>query len=114
LTAIGKQRDRRYLLEAICLPNAQITKGFETAAIVNDLGQVFTGIVKTENDEYVELTQNDGRQKRIYVSEIVARRKGISSMPDDLVKYLTRRELRDLVAFLASLQVDPGAEESIE
>lgn len=107
LTVIGKEKDRRYLLEAICLPDAKIAKGFETAVIANEDGQVFTGIVKSENDDYVELIQNDGAQQRILLDEIVARRKGKSSMPDDLTKFMTPRELRDLVAYLASLKVDP-------
>ena len=40
--------------------------------------------------------------------------KGKSSMPDDLTKFMTLRELRDLVAYLASLQVDPRAAEQTE
>ncbi len=114
LSTIGKQRDRRYLLESICLPNSQIAKGFETAVIANDLGQVFTGIVKTENDDYVELILSNGSQERIYIDDIEARRKGNSSMPDDLVKLMSRRELRDMVAYLASLQIDPRAAEAVE
>jgi quinoprotein glucose dehydrogenase len=31
-------------------------------------------------------------------------------MPEDLIKFMTPRELRDLVAYLASLKVDPRAE----
>jgi quinoprotein glucose dehydrogenase len=114
LTLIGKQKDRRYLLESLCLPDAQVAKGFETAVIANDAGHVFTGIVKTDTDDHVELVQSDGSQKRIPAEEIVARRKGKSSMPDDLIKFMTLRELRDLVAYLASLQVDPRAEEATE
>ncbi len=115
LTVIGKEKDRRYLLESICLPNSQIAKGFETAVVANDNGQVFTGIVKSETDDFLELIQNDGSQKQIAIDEIVARRKGKSSMPDDLIKFMTPRELRDLVAYLASLKVDPRAEaEEIE
>ena len=114
LTTIGKQKDRRYLLEAVCVPDAQIAKGFETAVIANDLGQVFSGVVKTENDNFVELIQNDGGQVRVLQDEIVARRKGKSSMPEDLTKYMTMRELRDIVAYLASLQVDPRADSDIE
>lgn len=114
LTVIGKTRDRRYLLESICLPDAKIAEGFETAVIANDSGQVFSGIVKTENDDFIELIQNDGSQVKIYVDEIVARRKGKSSMPDDLTKYMTARDLRDLVAYLASLQVDPRSASDVE
>lgn len=39
------------------------------------------------------------------VEEIVP---GKSSMPDDLTKYLTRSELRDLVAYLAERKSDPA------
>ncbi|TWT53663.1 Cytochrome c [Rubripirellula amarantea] len=109
LTVIGKAKDRRYLLEAIAIPDAKIAEGFETAVIANDSGQVFTGIVKTEDDEAVTLIQSDGSEVRIYTDEIVARKKGNSSMPSDLTKYMTARELRDLVAYLASLQVDSRA-----
>lgn len=114
LTTIGKEKDRRYLLEAICLPDAQVAKGFETAVIADDAGQVYTGIVKSDTDDFVELIAADGSQKRILVEEIVARRKGKSSMPDDLIKYMTLRELRDLVAYLASLKVDPRADDDTE
>ncbi len=105
LTTIGKTRDRRYLLEAITMPDAKIAEGFETAVVANDNGQVFTGIVKSETTDTLELIQSDGAVVRIPVAEIVARRKGKSSMPADLIKYLSPRELRDLVAYLSSLQV---------
>lgn len=114
LTTIGKQRDRRYLLESICLPNAQIAKGFETAQILDIDGQTLSGIVKAETDDYVELVLADGSQKRILQDDIEARKKGNSSMPADLVKFIKPRELRDLVAYLSSLQVDPRADDDVE
>jgi len=114
LTLIGKENDPRYLLEAVCLPDATIAKGYETAVIANEDGQVITGIVKTENDEFVELTQADGSQRRIFQDEIVVRKKGKSSMPADLAKLISPRELRDLVAYLSSLKVDPRATTDVE
>lgn len=114
LTTIGKEKDARYLLEAICLPNAAIAKGFETAVIANEDGQVVTGIVKSETDDFVELIQGDGALKRIFQDEIVARRSGKSAMPDDLLKQMSARQLRDLVAYLASLKVDPRAASDVE
>ena len=106
LTVIGRERDARYLLEAICIPDAKIAKGFETAVIADYDGRVHSGIVKTETDEFVELVLNDGSQIRILQDDVEARRKGKSSMPDDLIKHLTPRDLRDLVAYLGSLKVD--------
>jgi quinoprotein glucose dehydrogenase len=35
---------------------------------------------------------------------VIARSKGLSPMPEGMDKMLTRRELRDLVEFLASLK----------
>jgi quinoprotein glucose dehydrogenase len=107
LSAIGKQRDRRYLLESICLPDAVIAKGFETVVIADDNGQVFTGIVKREDDEVVELIQPDGKVVLIDIESIVGRKRGKSAMPEELTTYMSLRELRDLVAYLVTLQADP-------
>lgn len=107
LSAIGKQRDRRYLLESICLPDAVIAKGFETVVIADDSGQVFTGIVKREDDDIVELIQPDGKLVQIDIDSIVGRKRGKSAMPEELTTYMSARELRDLVAYLVTLQADP-------
>lgn len=114
LTVIGKQKDRRYLLESIAIPNASIAKGYETAVIANDSGEVFSGVVESENDDEIRLLRSDGSVVKILTEDVIARKTGISSMPADLVKSMTARQLRDLVAYLASLQVDPSASGSIE
>ena len=114
LTVIGKEKDRRYLLESIAIPSANIAKGFETAVIANDSGEVYSGVVKSENDDEISLVRGDGSVVKIPTEEMVARKTGISSMPADLIDSMTPRELRDLVAYLASLQVDPRASGSIE
>ncbi|WP_430452154.1 DUF7133 domain-containing protein [Rhodopirellula europaea] len=111
LTTIGKTRDRRTLLEAIALPDAKIAEGFETAVIADEDGQVFTGIVGMETEDVIELIAADGSRARIEKDYIIARKKGKSSMPAGLTEQMTARELRDLVAYLASLQVDPRAGE---
>ena len=114
LTLIGKQKDAKYLLEAICLPNATIAKGYETAVIATEDGDVVTGIVKSESDDHVELVLADGTHRRIDPIDVLARKKGNSSMPAELAKLITARELRDLVAYLGSLVVDPRADQETE
>jgi quinoprotein glucose dehydrogenase len=114
LTVIGKERDRRYLLESICLPDAAIAKGFETAVIADDSGQVYTGIIRAEDDDVVELIGADGVIQRIDQENIIGRKRGKSAMPEDLTKSMTMRELRDLVSYLASLQVNPRASDAKE
>jgi quinoprotein glucose dehydrogenase len=50
-----------------------------------------------------------GMLVKIEKETIEGRRKGVSSMPIDLLKYLNKRELRDLVAYLATLDGSPAA-----
>jgi quinoprotein glucose dehydrogenase len=109
LNSLGIQKTREYLLEAIVAPNLAIAQGFETAVIADDDGNTHTGIVKSEDDLHVTLMDAQGNLIKIAKESIEARRKGSSSMPVDLMKYLNKRELRDLVAYLASLDGSPQA-----
>ena len=112
LTGIAKQKDRRYLLESILMPDATLAQNFETAVVLTLDGEIFVGIVKSENDQDIELVLADGKTEKLAKTEISDRRKGKSSMPLDLNKYLSDRELRDLVAFLASLDGNQKVEKS--
>ena len=109
LGALGTQKSRAYLLEAIVAPNTTIAQGFETAVILDTEGNTVSGIIKSEDDEQIVLMDAQGAVVTIEKEAIEARRKGSSSMPADLMKYLNQRELRDLVAYLASLDGSPEA-----
>ena len=100
LTKIGKEKQARYLLEAIVVPNQEIAKGFETVAIGTDDGKNHTGILKREDDHSLRLITVEGKEVTIEKESISVRGRGKSSMPEDLVKRLNERELRDLVQFL--------------
>ena len=114
LTTIAAKKDRRYLLESICTPNAVVAEGFETALVLTTEGETIAGIVKLENDESLDLIKADGSLVRVDLEEIEARRKGKSSMPEDLIDKLTMRQLRDLVAYLASLTTDLRSADEVE
>jgi quinoprotein glucose dehydrogenase len=107
LTAIANEKPREYLLESIVDPNAKIAKGFETNVIVTTDGKIEVGIVRQENDASVTLMKADGETIVIAKQEIDERDPGQSGMPE-LVKFLSKRNLRDLVEFLSSLK-QPGA-----
>ena len=105
--AADKEKDRRYLLEAVVLPNAKIAKGFETVVLTLADDRVVSGIIKAEDKTRVKLVTAEAKELTIPVEDIVARRTGPSAMPDDLHKKLSRRELRDVVEFLSSLKEVP-------
>lgn len=106
LSEIAKDKDRRYLLESIVAPDAKIAQNFETIVVLTDDDQVLTGIVRFEDSQSIQLMNAEGKIIRVETKKIVTRKKGKSSMPDDLLKFLTRRQLRDLIAYLATLKTD--------
>ncbi len=109
LSALGSQKNREYLLEAIVSPSTVIAQGFETVVILDDEGRTISGILKSEDDSSLTLMDAQGAVITVKKDAIEERKKGLSSMPVDLLKYLNKRELRDLVAYLSSLDGSPAA-----
>ncbi len=101
LSEIGALKPREYLLEALMDPNRAIAKGYETAVLEMDDGKVHVGIIKQETPERVTLQLPDATLVTVETAAIEERAVGKSGMPEDLAKKLNRRDLRDLVAFLA-------------
>jgi quinoprotein glucose dehydrogenase len=104
LSGIGSKQKRDYLLESIVSPSKQIARGYETVELVLTTGQIRSGILKSEDDREVRLMTAEGTLIRVPKNKIEQRRSGKSAMPEDLVKYLSRKEMRDLVEFLAGLK----------
>jgi quinoprotein glucose dehydrogenase len=101
LSAIGKEKNREYLLEALVAPNAKIAKGFEPVIAVMDSGKVYAGTKKSDDGETLKLMLADGTVISLAKDEIDEMAKGKSAMPTDLIKHLTLADLRDLVEYLA-------------
>ena len=104
LDGIAARRDRAYLLESVVRPSSQFAEGYRTTVVVTDEGRTLAGIVKEETPDELVIMTADGRSHRIPASSIEDRTEGASAMPADLASKLTRRELRDLVEWLASLR----------
>jgi quinoprotein glucose dehydrogenase len=104
LAGIGGKQTREYLLEALVDPNKTIAKGYETVVLTTTQGKQVVGIVKAEDADSVRLMTAEGQLVTVAKKDIEERQAGKSAMPDDLVKHLTRFELRDLVEFLATLK----------
>lgn len=109
LSAVAKDKDRKYLLEAIVDPSAKIAKGFETTVIVDIDGRIHSGIIKEETDSLVKLMTPKGAIVSVAKDDIEDRAKGLSGMPADIAKNLSRDEIRDLVEYLSTLKVATDA-----
>ena len=101
LSGIGKDKTREYLLEAIIHPSRSIAKGYESVLVQTIDGSVISGILRSETDDEMVLVTAEGNLIRVPQDDIDDVVPGKSSMPEDLIKHLNRRELRDLIEFLA-------------
>lgn len=104
LTLIGKEKNREYLLESLVDPNKTIAKGFELSIILTSDGVVHQGVVKKEDDKTVTIITPEAKTVVLKKADIEDRKTGKSAMPEDTMKHLSPRELRDLVEYLSNLK----------
>jgi quinoprotein glucose dehydrogenase len=104
LDGIGAQKARQYLLESIVSPNKEIAQGFAQAVLLLNSDAVETGRIEKEDDKALTIILADATRKTIAKADIKARKVGLSAMPEDEIKHLSRPELRDVIEFLASLK----------
>jgi quinoprotein glucose dehydrogenase len=104
LTGVGTRHPREYLLESIVLPNQQIAAGFESILVTMKNGTTYAGIVKSETATELELNSPEDGLLKLKKADIQSRERGLSAMPEEFRQILTKKELRDLVEFLATLK----------
>lgn len=108
LSGIGSRQTREYILESIVEPNRQIARGYETVVVVLKNGKTFSGILRAEDKQQLQLVSPEGQLIVVAKDDIDERLRGKSAMPDDLMKFLSKSDLRNLVEFLASLKQPPA------
>lgn len=103
LTHISKEKNREYLLESIIAPEKKIAKGYETVTLALSDGKIISGIVKSESDQ--EIVLSNGGQKEVITKiskeDIEDESRGKSGMPLEFGKILSRRDIRNLVEYLS-------------
>jgi quinoprotein glucose dehydrogenase len=104
LSGVGLKNDRKYLLESMVNPNKAITEGYGTVKVQTIDGMIYVGIVQSESETQLQLMDADGKKFFIAQDDIEGIKPGLSAMPDDLAKQLSHNEIRDLVAYLATLK----------
>lgn len=105
LTRIGSVRTERDLLESIIYPSASFARAYEPVIVETRDGEEYSGIVKRETPDGVQLLTGPGVEQNFARADITSVRPGaLSVMPEGLDEQLTRQELADLMAFLKSLK----------
>ncbi|MEX2213117.1 MAG: HEAT repeat domain-containing protein, partial [Phycisphaeraceae bacterium] len=101
LLQIGAKYPREELIRSILEPSNRIVSGYEQTLVETDDGERYSGIVKRETDDELELIDANARGITLKKKAIVSHRKStLSMMPNGLEKGLSLADFADIVAFL--------------
>jgi putative heme-binding domain-containing protein len=103
LAGVGSRLSREDLLASMITPSSAYATGYEVVSLELQNGTSLAGIVSSENDQELILKIGKEDVQTISKSDIKTRKSIPSSMPS-MKATLTKKEIRDLVAFLASLE----------
>ena len=102
LSRIGVTLSREQLLESLVLPSARLAPGYGTVSVTMENGRSVSGTLMEATDSTLTLTTTDGTQT-LATADVAQRTDAPSAMPS-MTGLLTKKEIRDVVAFLSTLQ----------
>ena len=88
-------------------PSAEFALGYEVATIDMNDGSSHTGIISSRTDDMINLKIGKEEIKSLAQSEIASYESIPSSMPI-MKNKLSKREIRDLLAYLSNLTEEHG------
>ena len=103
LAGIGSRMDRRELLESLLEPSAVLASGYGISTVKLDGDEVVAGFIMAEDAKTLALKTGKNDIRRIDKNLILERTDAPSAMPS-MKDLLSRREIRDLVEYLANLK----------
>ena len=103
LAKVGTRLSPKEILEAIVAPSAKLAKGYEMVTLNMQDKETISGTVMEETATQIKLKIGKSDIREIDKSKIAERRTAPSGMPP-MGSLLTKREIRDLVAFLSGLK----------
>lgn len=103
LSNIGNILTREQILQAMIEPSARLSPGYGMVVLTLKDGQTASGVLTSENEHELILKTSEAEPLKIAVSRISKRENVPSSMPP-MGGLMTKREIRDVVEFLAGLK----------
>tara|TARA_Y100000739_G_scaffold157562_1_gene136140 strand:- start:106 stop:1839 length:1734 start_codon:yes stop_codon:yes gene_type:complete len=102
LEGIAKRHSREFLLQSIVDPQAEITLGYGIVSVKLNDDQIVNGTLISREENRISIKLPDNSLEYFLTSEIKSLSKPVGTMPD-LKSILNLRQVRDLVAYLATL-----------
>lgn len=102
LNGIARQLSREELLIALVEPSARLAPGYGFVTLELENGETVSGTLEKDSAEGVSIKNGQGETKSYSNTEIKEKKLAPSSMPS-MAEMLNKREIRDLVSFLSTL-----------
>lgn len=103
LNGVATRLTREQILESLINPDARLAPGFGTVSIELANGRKLNGILQQETEQSLILKIGDKADTTIMKKDVAVRKNAPSSMPP-MRLLLTKKEIRDVVSFLARLK----------
>lgn len=103
LDNIGNILSREQILESLIDPSARLAPGYGMVTITFKDGHVVTGILEKETQDQLILRTSDA-EPLIVASSRIAQRQNMTSGMFPMKGIMSKREIRDMVEFLANLK----------
>jgi putative heme-binding domain-containing protein len=101
LNDLGKEKSREYILTSLVDPSAALSPGYGIVTVGTEDEEI-TGILMEETEEFLNIKLGADDIRRVDMTDITSKEYIPSSMPG-VKDILSRREIRDLMAFLIEL-----------
>ena len=102
LNGIASRLTRSQLLEALINPSARLSPGYGMVTLTTKDGKTISGILQEETTADLQVKSGNAAPARIKKSDVTKRTNAASSMPE--MRYiLDKKQIRDVVSFLATL-----------
>lgn len=103
LNGVARKLSREELLIALVEPSARLAPGYGFVTLELENGETVSGTLESDTAEGVSIKNGQGEVQTFAASEIKEKKLAPSSMPS-MAAMLSKREIRDLVSFLNTLE----------
>lgn len=103
LNGVASRLSREELLQALITPSSRLAPGYGMVTFDLKNGKKVSGILLEETSDAVSMKIGDKPDTTIMVSDITSRSQAMSSMPP-MGPILTKKQIRDVVSWLGTLQ----------
>jgi len=103
LAGVGSRLNKEQLLESLIEPSATIADGYALAMVELNDGSTVSGFIESESKTEIAIKLSTGIIRSVSKNDIAEREDAMSSMPS-VKRILSKKQIRDVVAFLSGLK----------